>query len=88
MNERKCLVIMGWDSESEVREAVIIDESHDTFNTTQGHFYKCNCFPMSARQAILNVIKQRYVLKQAYDDSFKLVLELSNKRSRGEFGSV
>lgn len=42
-------------------------------------------FPLSAQADVLTVVYQRMQLKQAYDESMKLVYEVCNKRSRGEY---
>lgn len=43
------------------------------------------CFPASASHDLIDIMNKREELKKAFDDSMKLVYELRNKVSRGEY---
>lgn len=47
--------------------------------------YAAYCYPLTAKYQLARVLHTRLLLKRAYDDSLKLLFELRNAVSRGEY---
>jgi hypothetical protein len=47
-------------------------------------YYSDFMWPARVKEDLLAILVKRQVLKKAYDDSMKLIYQLSNKISRGE----
>lgn len=43
------------------------------------HHYLANVWPVSCKEDLLHVIATRHMLKEAYDDSISLVMQLRNQ---------
>jgi hypothetical protein len=92
----KVLVVHDWSDSSQNAEGTVIkwrpEREECRLQTTLGNKEPVDSwhntayvFPLSARMDILTVQNQRAQLKRAFDDSMKLVYEVCNKRSRGEY---
>lgn len=79
------VVVHAWDGSVPNTEGKLVKLRGGECRVGTDWYYTANVFPASAAQEIHAVQMQRAKLKQALDDSMKLVYELANKRSRGEF---
>lgn len=49
------------------------------------HYSVAHVFPLSAKEEVIAIATERKKLKDVYDDSVKLIFQLRNKVSRGEY---
>lgn len=84
---QEVIVVQAWDGTVPNRKGKVVKDrpERDEIRVDDEWYYRAFVFPVSAEQEIHAVQMQRAKLKQALDDSMKLVYELANKRSRGEF---
>jgi hypothetical protein len=84
----KVLVVHDWSRPVEVKEGTITknSSSKQEYVEVDGQLLSgAYIFPPSAREDIMTVVMKRAALKEAYDDSMKLVYEVCNRKSRGEY---
>lgn len=65
-------------------EYVITKVGKDTVQCgdSENTFYRAACWPIEYKDKLAAVLAERARLKAAYDDSFKLVIELRNEIAR------
>lgn len=84
---QEVIVVHDWDDVSSNRRGKVVKyrPQKDEIRIDNDWFHLAYVFPISAEQDIHKVQMERSRLKQVYNDSMKMVYELTNKRSRGEY---
>lgn len=84
---QEVIVVHDWcnSSSNTTGRVVKFRPEHDEIRVNDDWFHVAHVFPVSAEQDIHKIQVERMKLKQAFDDSMKLVYQLVNKRSRGEY---
>lgn len=82
----KILIISDLECESSVHEKTVTKVMKDCVQcgSPEEVYYTAFCWPARVKEQLLEIIRQRAILKKAYDDSMGLVYELKNKMARNE----